>query len=177
MRGLYVGRFQPMHKGHLHAIKHALKKCDELIVLIGSSQRCYEVENPLTVGERVEMIYRVLEAEGIYSKCMILSIPDVNNNALWVSHVKSLVPSFDVVFSNNPLTIKLFEDAGKGVEQTPMYKRKTYEGTAVRKLLLKGDKWKKAVHPEVVKFMVEKKIIERVEAVSREDGGLLNAKR
>ena len=169
MRGLFIGRFQPMHLGHLYAIKHALEKCDELIVLVGSSQACYEVENPLTVGERIEMIHQVLEKEGIYEKCMILSIPDIKNNALWVSHVNSLVPSYDVVFSNNPLTIKLFEDSGKEVKKTPMFERSHYEGTNIRKFLLTGDKWKKLVPKEVVKFIKERKIVERVKAVSDKD--------
>ncbi|HDM88409.1 MAG TPA: nicotinamide-nucleotide adenylyltransferase, partial [Candidatus Bathyarchaeota archaeon] len=37
-RGLFIGRFQPPHLGHLHAIKQALEECDELIIVIGSSQ-------------------------------------------------------------------------------------------------------------------------------------------
>lgn len=34
-RGLFVGRFQPFHLGHLHVIKELLEKVDELIIAIG----------------------------------------------------------------------------------------------------------------------------------------------
>ncbi|MEM3766696.1 MAG: adenylyltransferase/cytidyltransferase family protein, partial [Candidatus Bathyarchaeia archaeon] len=31
-RGLFVGRFQPFHKGHLHVIKEILSEVDELVI-------------------------------------------------------------------------------------------------------------------------------------------------
>jgi len=35
-RGLFVGRFQPFHKGHLRAVKDILGKVDELVIVVGS---------------------------------------------------------------------------------------------------------------------------------------------
>ena len=37
-RGLFVGRFQPFHLGHLDMVKYALTEVDELIIVIGSAQ-------------------------------------------------------------------------------------------------------------------------------------------
>ncbi|MFB0514560.1 MAG: adenylyltransferase/cytidyltransferase family protein, partial [Candidatus Bathyarchaeia archaeon] len=37
-RGLFVGRFQPIHKGHVKAISDILKQVDELVIVIGSAQ-------------------------------------------------------------------------------------------------------------------------------------------
>ena len=42
--GLYVGRFQPFHLGHLEAIKHILKKVDTVIIAIGSAQYSHTLE-------------------------------------------------------------------------------------------------------------------------------------
>ncbi|MCK5304665.1 MAG: adenylyltransferase/cytidyltransferase family protein, partial [Candidatus Heimdallarchaeota archaeon] len=38
MRALYLGRFNPPHKGHIYAIEHILEHTDidEIIILIGS---------------------------------------------------------------------------------------------------------------------------------------------
>ena len=66
-RGLFVGRFQPIHKGHLKAMKDILKEVDELVVVVGSSQYSHTMENPFTTGERVVMIRRALAEEGVDS--------------------------------------------------------------------------------------------------------------
>ncbi len=155
MIGLFIGRFQPFHNGHLEAIEWILEQCDQAIVLIGSSQACYQRDNPFTVGERVEMISRTLRARKLSEKCLILSVPDVNNNALWVAHINSLVPRYDAVFSNNPLTKRLFKEAGKKVCDIPLFDRKKNDATLIRTSLPKDKKWRGMVPKEVGEFIDE----------------------
>ena len=64
-RGLFIGRFQPFHLGHLSDIKNAFKEVDELAIGIGSSNEKHTKENPFTVEERTEMIDSVLPNNGI----------------------------------------------------------------------------------------------------------------
>ena len=47
-RGVFIGRFQPFHNGHLEAIKKLLIEVDELIIMIGSSQYSHSFDNPFT---------------------------------------------------------------------------------------------------------------------------------
>ncbi|MCX8176649.1 MAG: adenylyltransferase/cytidyltransferase family protein, partial [Candidatus Bathyarchaeota archaeon] len=54
--GFYIGRFQPVHNGHIYAIRYALGRVKELIIGIGSAQFSHEVENPFTAGERFTML-------------------------------------------------------------------------------------------------------------------------
>lgn len=169
MRGLFIGRFQPFHNGHFAAIKHILGECGECIILIGSSQKCYDTENPLTVGERVEMINLVLEEEGLCGRCVVLSVPDIQNNALWVPHVRSLVPSFDIVYSNNPLVQFLFNEAGQKVKPIPFTAREKYDGTKIRGSLARNDSWRKQVPAVVSSFLVRKKIALRIRSVKGSD--------
>jgi nicotinamide-nucleotide adenylyltransferase len=169
--GLYIGRFQPFHNGHLQAVEWILNECDQLIVLIGSSQSCYTPENPFTVGERVEMIYKTLKSHNLSAKCLILSVPDVNNNALWVAHINSLVPRYDTVYSNNPLTKRLFKDAGRKVSGIPSFERHRNDASRIRKSLLLNSDWKKLVPTEVAKFINETGAVVRVREVSRNDKG------
>ncbi|VVB98807.1 Nicotinamide-nucleotide adenylyltransferase [uncultured archaeon] len=145
MIGLFIGRFQPFHNGHLAAIKVMQEECEEVIILVGSSQYCFEAGNPFTIGERIEMITGSLKEAGMWGKCQVLSIPDIQNNALWVAHVNSLVPHYDVVYSNNPLTKRLFKEAGKRVQAIPFHDRKNCDGTKIRKMMLQGEGWKKFV--------------------------------
>jgi len=60
-RGLYVGRFQPFHLGHLSAVKSVLKDVEELVIVIGSAQYSHTTANPFTAGERLIMIRKALD--------------------------------------------------------------------------------------------------------------------
>lgn len=171
MRGLFIGRFQPLHNGHLRAIRYALERVDELIIGVGSAQYSYSIENPFTAGERILMIKNALEETGInLSRVYIVPIVDVHNNNIWVAHVESLVPKFNVVFSNNPLVIELFTSRGYKVEKIPMYKREILSSTYIRKLMLKGDsKWRKLVPKAVADIIDSIKGEERLRKISSSD--------
>jgi nicotinamide-nucleotide adenylyltransferase len=161
-RALFIGRFQPPHLGHLEVFKRILSEVDELIVGIGSAQESHTLENPFTAGERILMLGRALAEEGIgVSRVHIVPIPDVNNNALWVSHVLSFSPPFSVVYTGNPLVRRLFREAGYEVRTPPLYNRREYVGTKIREHMIRGKKWKHLVPPAVVK------VIEEIDGVGR----------
>ena len=117
-RGLYVGRFQPFHNGHKAVIDGLCEEVDELIIGIGSAQMSHDLRHPFTAGERVLMIRRALSDAKI--PLYIIPLEDIKRNALWVSHVRSMVPPFDAVYTSNPLVIRLFDEAGIPVESPPM---------------------------------------------------------
>ena len=50
-RGLYVGRFQPFHIGHIESIKVILQEIEELAIVIGKAQYSHDIINPFTVSE------------------------------------------------------------------------------------------------------------------------------
>ena len=108
-RGLYVGRFQPYHNGHNSVIERIADEVDELIIGIGSAEISHDLRHPFTAGERVLMISRALK--NIRIPVYIIPLEDVKRNALWVAHVKSMTPPFDVVYTSNPLVIELFREA------------------------------------------------------------------
>jgi len=168
-RGIFIGRFQPFHNGHLKALKKALTLADEIVILIGSSNKSYEVENPFTVGERIEMIQRTLVSEGLLSRCYTITVHDVMNNALWVANVNSLCPKYDVVFTNNPLTKALFQDAGKKVVELGFFERNDNDGTKIRNLMRKKKGWEEYVPKTVADFMREIKGVERIAKILNND--------
>jgi len=53
MRGLLVGRMQPVHLGHLQVIRRILDEVDEVIIGVGSAQLSHTIKDPFTAGERV----------------------------------------------------------------------------------------------------------------------------
>ena len=71
-RGLFVGRFQPYHLGHHHALLNALKEVDEMVIVIGSSKESFQPENPFTAGERIEMASVALKEASVFEKCFFV---------------------------------------------------------------------------------------------------------
>ncbi|MEM2896761.1 MAG: nicotinamide-nucleotide adenylyltransferase [Candidatus Bathyarchaeia archaeon] len=169
-RGLYVGRFQPFHIGHLEAVKYILKKVEELIIAVGSAQYSHTAENPFTSGERIVMIKEALREEGIeLSKHFLIPVPDVNVHSTWVSHLVSFVPSFDVVFTNEPLTSRLFKEARFKVEPIPFFHRELYSATEIRRRILNGEDWEALLPKSVVSFLKEIDGVGRVLELAKND--------
>jgi nicotinamide-nucleotide adenylyltransferase len=133
---------------------------DEVVIGIGSAQKSHEPTDPFTAGERVTMIRHALEDSNVPHH-YALPIEDIQQNSLWVSHVISRTPPFDIVYSNNSLVIQLFEEAGIDVEQPPMYLREKYSGTEIRRRMISGDKWRHLVPPAVAD------VIDEVDGVNR----------
>jgi len=153
MRGLIVGRFQPLHLGHLAAIREVLSKCDDLVIVIGSAEESHTDKNPFTAGERYQMVISSLSAEE-RPRVHIVPVRDVNRYSVWVNHVESYVPPFDVVFSNSDLTRSLFSQAGYEVSKTRAYDTRKYSATAIRKKIASGQRWQHLV-PKPVASMLE----------------------
>jgi nicotinamide-nucleotide adenylyltransferase len=167
-RGFYVGRFQPFHLGHLGAIKAVLKEVDELVIVIGSAQYSHNINNPFTAGERLVMIRRALqEAKVDYSRLWIVPVPDVHLHMLWVSAVEGYTPKFNVCYSNEPLTQRLFMEAGYPVKSIPLFDRKLYMSTIVREKMLKGDSWTELVPKSVADFINEIDGVNRLRDLAR----------
>lgn len=152
MRGLLVGRFQPLHKGHLSVIREVLRQCDELIIVIGSAEESHTDKNPFTAGERYQMILSSL-TDGERRRVLIVPIRDVNRYSVWVNHVESYVPPFDEVYSNSDLTRSLFKQAGYEVHKTKAYNPKAYSATEVRRRIVDGERWQNLVPRPVAVFL------------------------
>lgn len=152
-RGFYIGRFQPYHNGHQSVLEHIAKEVDEIVIGIGSAQLSHQVDNPFTAGERVLMITRALSS--LDRPFYVIPIEDIKRNALWVAHVKSMAPPFDLCYSSNPLVVQLFRESGVTVQSPAMYERETHSGTEIRRRMLCNEHWKGLVPDEVVAVIDE----------------------
>ena len=159
MRALVIGRFQPFHKGHAEMVKNAGEY--EIIFVIGSAYQSFSFENPFTAGERYEMISLAMDEIGI-KKFHIIPVPDINRYCIYAKHVAEIVPPFEVVLSNNPLIMEIFEKEGYRVENTPFYRREEYQGRIIRKKMAKGEKWEHLVPLSVGEYIKKIGGVERI---------------
>ena len=167
MRGFYIGRFQPYHEGHHTMVERIAEDVDELVLGIGSADQSHTTRNPFTAGERITMITKAVADLDIVTYAV--PIEDLNRNSVWVSHVQSMCPRFDVAYSNNPLVIRLFEEAGTEVRSSPMFRREVLEGSEVRDRMVDDGDWQSLVPDAVVDVMDEIDGVARIRQVAESD--------
>lgn len=167
IRAFYIGRFQPYHNGHHSVLKRIAPLVDEIVIGVGSAQLSHEVENPFTAGERLMMIAAAMKEIDI--PYYAVPIEDLRRNALWVSHVYSMTPYFDLVYSNNPLVIRLFAEAGMKVQTLPMFKRDTLSGTEVRRRMIDGEEWRSLVPAPVAGVIDDISGVKRLKQIVTSD--------
>ena len=154
MNGLLIGRFQPFHNGHLYAVKFALSKVENLWIGIGSSNRANEKKNPFTADERKEMILSSIDDE-FSKRIQIFYIPDVDDHEKWTYQIDSIIPDYDVVFSNDDFTESLFSKREIKVIPVLLKEREFLSGTNIRNKIASDQNWQEFV-PQGTKRILEK---------------------
>lgn len=88
---VFIGRFQPFHKGHLSVIESALSQSEQLIILCGSAHQPRSVRNPWTVAERETMIRGAVPGIS-QQRIHIAPLMDiVYNDESWVKNVQATI--------------------------------------------------------------------------------------
>ncbi len=150
-KGLILGRFQPLHMGHLSLFEAVIDEGHELLICIGSSNQKRTDNNPYTSLERTKMIKSVLS--NYNCKYDIYEIPDINNNELYVKHLESMVPEFDLVYSGNKLVKTLFENAGYSVIIPNLINRVAWQGASIRQAMKDDGDWEMDIPASVAKII------------------------
>lgn len=83
--GLVIGRFQPLHSGHILLIETALCENDRAVICIGSAQKA----NPLSVEERRRRIVEKLNILGYNAELYeTIGLDDIRSDERWPSYLK-----------------------------------------------------------------------------------------
>ena len=154
MNGLLIGRFQPFHLGHLEALRFALSKVDKLWVGLGSSNKPIQKNNPFSAEERKQMILSSID-DSIKNNIEIYSIPDFENHQKWVENIDTIVPEFDIVFTNDEMTKYLYSKRNIEVISIPFLKRDILSGTNIRDLIISDQPWEEFVPDGTRNFLHE----------------------
>jgi bifunctional NMN adenylyltransferase/nudix hydrolase len=92
--GVVIGRFEPMHHGHLQMLREALRRSRRVLVLIGSADLPRSIRNPWTFSERQVMIERALEEEspGVGDRLITSPLVDhLYNEKRWIGETQLAV--------------------------------------------------------------------------------------
>lgn len=111
---LFIGRFQPVHNGHVGVVKSLDKLGLEKIILgVGLEGNGRTERNPFTYEEICEMWNPIIGE--LTTKTEIYPLPDINNPLKYARHVESItgVTQEDTILvSSNQRTIDCFQNYG-----------------------------------------------------------------
>lgn len=167
VRPLFVGRFQPFHKGHLAMVRRIVKEHNGLVFGVGSSQFRDTQKNPFSFDERARMIRSMMREEG-FEDYDIIAIKDLNNDELWIGQVMELVPDLEIIYSNDSLTIRLFEEKGFDVRVLPLIERQNLSGTEVRRRIRESENWEELVPDSVREILEDTEGLKRMRTIPLE---------
>ena len=161
-RALFIGRFQPFHKGHLHVAKNLSKRFDELIIGIGSSQEKNTQDNPFSYNERKTMIKNTLKNNNI-DNLKIYPIPDLYDDYKWTNYIINNLPKFDVAYSGNEWTIRCFKK--HKIKAVKVKLLKGINSSRIRRLIKRNKNWEMLVPREIAHYIKKTKGVERIRRV------------
>lgn len=102
--GLIIGKFMPLHNGHIALIEFALGQCDEVIVLVSASDG-----EPIPGSQRLEWIVQIYK-DNNKLKPRLLNYDDIISadtsvsgegvSKLWANYLKEHLPLIDVIFAS-----------------------------------------------------------------------------
>jgi nicotinamide-nucleotide adenylyltransferase len=81
----------------------------------------------------------------------------------------TMTPPFDVVYTNNPYVVRLFNEAGFDVKSSPLYQREKYSGSEIRRRMLNDEPWEQLVPQVVAEIITQIDGVNRLKEVSRQD--------
>lgn len=164
--GVICGRFQTFHIGHESLVDTALKLCDRVLILVGSSQECGTERNPLNIDTRIRMLRAIYGDDG---SIIIKGISDLTNeNDIRPEWGRYLLDNIDryiyktpelMIYGNDESRSRWFDpDDIKDVTEIIVSRGKIpISTTQVRALMVADNRreWQKWVNPKLHKMYDE----------------------
>jgi HTH-type transcriptional regulator, transcriptional repressor of NAD biosynthesis genes len=155
-RGLVIGKFMPLHHGHIALIEFAAAHCDELIVSMS-----YNTTDPIPGELRFHWIKEIFKNQPNIKPFSIADdfdqedLPLTERTTIWAERMHQVYPAFDVVFSSEEYGVP-FATALKAEHKSFDSDRKLFPVSATRIRENPFSYWKYI--PQVVRPFFVKKI-------------------
>lgn len=140
--GIFIGRFQPIHHGHIHALGVAASQVNKLYILVGSANACRSIKNPWTFEERKQMLALKLHAERI-TNYEIIPVNDYRySDAQWMSDIRATIEHYNM---GSPILFGHMKEGNDYLKWFPELKFKSIEAqyqinaTMIREEMFKND--------------------------------------
>jgi len=123
--GIFMGRFQPVHQGHIHALSIAASQVETLYIFVGSANVCRSIKNPWTFQERSYMLRIKLRTANV-TNYQIVPLNDYPySDSQWMTDVRSTVEFLGLT---NPVFFGHMKDGNDYLKWFPEWKYINVEG-------------------------------------------------
>ncbi|HEY1198934.1 MAG TPA: adenylyltransferase/cytidyltransferase family protein [Thermoplasmata archaeon] len=175
--GVYWGRFNPPHQGHLSVIRKFKDKCN-LVVAIGSSEHKNERTNPFSGAERKEMMEAYLRESRI-GGVRVVTLADGNSESSALDNlIRKRKPDLLILSTEKSHLADLAEQRLPVIHFPRTGK---VSSTLIRDSLAAGDgRWKRLIGRSVARLVVgfdEIRRIKKVYDIPRGTKGTTHSKR
>jgi len=133
MRTAFIGRFQPFHKGHLHAVEQFEE--DNIIIVIADGETRTE-ENPLEAEERREIIQECMDSETVVQQ------NHPGDDEKWARELLGKTDAERVVTGNERTRDAIQNNTEVKVVEQEMLQPDLYSGTEIRRRIRSGEEWR-----------------------------------
>ncbi|MBN8827318.1 MAG: adenylyltransferase/cytidyltransferase family protein [Sphingobacteriia bacterium] len=90
---IYIGRFQPFHKGHFYVVEKALKKAQKILIICGSANINFTTKNPFTFEDRKLIIEKNLKDKYPH-RYTVLPLIDTPTDEEWEQELYKIVENY-----------------------------------------------------------------------------------
>lgn len=141
-RAVFLGRFQPMHKGHYRTIENYREEFD-LVIAIGSPEKSRTDRNPLTFEERKEII------DECFPDLEKVPVEDEDRGEegypAWGQRLVKKTGA-EKVISRNDTVIRIVEQyTDADIIKHGLHEPEKFSGTRIRRKIRQGEEWKHLV--------------------------------
>jgi nicotinamide-nucleotide adenylyltransferase len=155
-----IARWRPVHRGHAPVLHALCDRASQALIGIGSSNR-YDLRNPFTLEETMDMIQLVLADRQNYT---LIPVPDLDDGPRWRVMVMELFGPLDLFVTDNPYVSSLLAADYriiKPVELVPEDEKIAIDGSMVRREMARGGGWRDLVPKEVANYIAARRLDER----------------
>ena len=146
--GVFLARFQPLHKAHLYVIEKALKENDKVVIMLGSSNKRDMLRNPFDFELRKEMLAQSLQNSEDLKRIEVYELPDWSkedmkeDDTVWGHYFYYNVVSrinqkhFSLYYSDEPEIMRAWfdDEVAKYVHFQFLDRSKVFEGLSSTKI-------------------------------------------
>ncbi|MDD3303261.1 MAG: adenylyltransferase/cytidyltransferase family protein [Candidatus Gracilibacteria bacterium] len=88
--GIIIGRFSPLHIGHISLINKSIESKNKTLVIIGSANKIDE-KNPYTIKERLDILKKEFG-----DKILLRYINDYEEDKNWITYLNNIILSENI---------------------------------------------------------------------------------
>lgn len=155
-----VARWRPVHLGQAAVLRALCDRAEQAVIGIGSANR-YNLRNPFTAEETMDMIRLVLDGRDNYT---LLAINDLDDGPRWRKMILELFGPLDLFVTENPYVTRLLEGDYEVVRPISLIAEEDkipINGTMVRRAMAEGKNWQEMVPPPVAEYMMKNELDQR----------------